>query len=70
MYEYLDGAEAMERYSEGFFIRSVGVLKRAIGALDGWLERIQRPFFRDRVLNITQFISRKITRYVVLFKKT
>ena len=60
MYDYLADDRAMEKCSEGFSIRSNGVLKGAIGALDGWLVRIQRPsFFRDHVLNFTSFFSRK-----------
>ena len=60
MYDYLDDDEALKKCSEGFSIRSNGILKGAIGALDGWLVRIQRPsFFRDGILNVTSFFSRK-----------
>ena len=42
MYDYLVDDRAMEKCSVGFSMRSNGILKGAIGALDGWLVRIQR----------------------------
>ena len=46
--------------SNGFSKRSNGVLVGAIGAIDGWLVRIQRPSFRsDRIINPVSFFSRK-----------
>ena len=60
IYDYLADDRAMETTSEGFSKRSDGILKGAIGALDGWLVRIQRPsLWRDGVLNVTSFFSRK-----------
>ena len=51
----------MERVSEGFARRYNGIFKGAIGALDGWVVRIQRPsFWRDGFTNITVFFSRKM----------
>ena len=46
--------------SERFSKRSNGVLKGAIGALDGWLVRIQRPsYYFDKIVNPVAFFSRK-----------
>ena len=60
MVKYLGDKEAMERVSKGFSIRSGGVLKGAIGAMDGWLVRVVRPsWLIDGVRNPTTFFSRK-----------
>ena len=60
MVKYLGDKEAMARVSAGFSLRSNGVLKGAIGALDGWLVRIVRPsWFRHAIKNPTTFFSRK-----------
>ena len=60
IYDYLADDVAMKKCSIGFSNRSNGILKGAIGALDGWLVRIQRPsFYWDDMTNITTFYSRK-----------
>ena len=60
IYDYLSNKEAMEEVSIGFSQRSNGVLKGAIGALDGWLVRIVCPsLWRDGIRNVTAFYSRK-----------
>ena len=60
MKSYLEDEEAMARVSKGFSLRSNGVLKGAIGAIDGWLVKIIRPSWRlDRVRNPVAFFSRK-----------
>ena len=60
MSEYLDDTAAMSRVSDGFSKRSNGVLKGAIGAIDGWLVCIVCPsFFQDSIINTTTFFSRK-----------
>ena len=40
---YLSNPEELERVSKGFSIRLNGVLKGAIGAVDGWLVKIVKP---------------------------
>ena len=58
--KYLNDDERMNRVSEGFSKRSNGIFKGAIGALDGWLVRINRPSFsRDNIKNVSGFFSRK-----------
>ena len=60
MVKYLNDVEAMSKVSQGFSKRSNGVLKGAIGALDGWLVRIRSPsWFSDRVTSSITFFSRK-----------
>ena len=60
MKSYLEDEEAMTRVSTGFSLRSNGVLKGAIGAIDGWLVKIVRPSWRlDNVRNSVAFFSRK-----------
>ena len=59
MIRYLGDKDAMAKVSLGFSRRSNGVLKGAIGALDGWLVRIVRPGWRDLVMNPVSFFSRK-----------
>ena len=57
---YLSDKEAMNRVSDGFSIRLSGILKGAIGAIDGWLVKIKQPsFFQDDIRNIIAFFSRK-----------
>ena len=59
MKKYLGDKEAMNRVSEGFSKRSNGVLKGAIGAIDGWLVKIRRPnYFMDGINNPVPFFSR------------
>ena len=60
MKRYLNDEQAMARVSAGFLKRSYGIIKGAIGAIDGWLVRIVRPSFRvDEIKNIVSFFSRK-----------
>lgn len=40
MVKYLGNKAAMTRVSQGFSIRSNGVLKEAIGALDGFIVHV------------------------------
>ena len=50
MTKHLGDDMAMERLSMFFSKRPKGVLKGAIGALDGWLVRIVRPgWIRDMI---------------------
>ena len=59
MVKYLGDKEAMAKVSAGFSKRSLGVLKGAIGAIDGWLVRIVRPSYsRDGLRNIVS-VSRE-----------
>ena len=58
--DYLSNKEKLERVSRGFSARSNGVLKGAIGAIDGWLVKIVKPnSLSDKVKNIVGFFSRK-----------
>ena len=58
--EYLNNILEMKDVSKGFSVRSNGLLVGAIGAIDGWLVRIVRPFMRkDGQKNPTSFYSRK-----------
>ena len=60
MVKYLGNKEAMSKVSAGFSKRPLGVLKGAIGTIDGWLVRIVRPSYsRDGLRNIVSFFSRK-----------
>ena len=60
MKAYLENEEEMERVSLGFSKRSKGILRGAIGALDGWLVKIVRPSWSvDRLKNVVGFFSRK-----------
>ena len=43
----------MVKCSNGFSKRSNGILKGAIGTLDGWLVRIQRPIFSGMAYQIS-----------------
>ena len=57
---YLNDPESLARVSEGFSRRSNGVLKGAIGIIDGWLVKITRTCWRlDKVRNVVGFFSRK-----------
>ena len=50
---YLSNKDELDRVSNGFSVRSNGVLKGAIGAIDGWLVKIVKPnSISDRVNNI------------------
>ena len=49
----------MSKVSVGFSKRSKGLLIGAIGAIYGWLVRIVRPGWRDRITNPVTFFSRK-----------
>ena len=50
----------MHKVSVGFSQRSNGVLKGAIGAIDGWLVKITCPYeSRDGIRNPSTFFSRK-----------
>ena len=58
--EYLSNKDKLDRVSRGFSARSNGVLKGAIGAIDGWLVKIVKPnSVADKVKNIAGFFSRK-----------
>ena len=60
MEAYLRDITTMKVVSNGFARRSNGLLQGAIGAIDGWLVRIQRPSSsRDGVTHSTSFYSRK-----------
>ena len=53
---YLDDDAAMKRVAIGFSQRSGGILKGAIGAIDGWLVKITRLWeFRDGIANPASF---------------
>ena len=57
---YLSDDAAMKRVAIGFSRQSGGILKGAIGAIDGWLVKITRPWkFRDGITNPASFFSRK-----------
>ena len=59
MHDYLKDDAAMKRVSEVFSRRSNGVIRGAIGVIDGWLVRIIKPsFHRDGIKNITSLFSR------------
>ena len=60
MENYLDDLAEMKSVSHGFSKRSNGILKGAVGAIDGWLVRIGKPsMYRDGMKNPTSFFSRK-----------
>ena len=54
MEDYLHDNDAMTKVSDGFSIRSNGVFKGAIGALDGWLVRILCPSLQRDGIKILQ----------------
>ena len=59
-YRFINDNEAMRKVSDGFSKRSNGVLKGVIGALDGWLVRIERPsLWKDGIKNVTSFFFKK-----------
>ena len=56
--KYLSNDQELERVSTGFSKRSNGLLTGAIGAIDGWLVKIQRPnFLLDGCRNIVPRIG-------------
>ena len=60
MMKYLNNFEAMSKISKGFVVRSNGVLKGCIEAIDGWLVKIVRPCsWWDDLINPVPFYSRK-----------
>ena len=60
MLKYLNNFEDMSKVSKGFAVRSNGVLKGCIGAIDGWLVKIVRPCsWWDGLINPVPFYSRK-----------
>ena len=60
MKRYLNDEVELDRVSNGFSQRSNGILTGAIGAIDGWLVKIQRPSEkRDLISNPSSFFSRK-----------
>ena len=60
MLKYLNNFEDMSKVSKGFAVRSNGVLKGCIGAIDGWLVKIARPCsWWDGLINPVPFYSRK-----------
>ena len=55
---YLSNPEELERVSKGFSTRSNGVIKGAIGAIDGWLVKIVKPSTRlDNLKMLQVFFS-------------
>ena len=57
---YLSNNDAMKRVAIGFSQRSGGVLKGDIGAIDGWLVKITRPWeTRDGVPNPASFFHER-----------
>ena len=57
---YLNDENGMRRIPNGFSRRSEGILRGAIGAIDGWLVKIQRPSEnKDNISNPSSFFSRK-----------
>ena len=60
IYAYLNNEIALKKESEGFSKRSNGVLVGAIGAIDGWLVKIQKPSYRlDNIRNTLSFFHRR-----------
>ena len=56
MDDYLENVDAMKKVSEGFSKRSNGILKGAIGAIDGRLVRIERSNYqRDKIKHASFF---------------
>ena len=61
MLKYLGDKEVTTRVSHGFSECSNGILKRSIGALDGWFVHVVCPsWLNDRIRNLTTFFSRKV----------
>ena len=59
--EYLSNPEELQRVSAGFAKRSNGVLRGAIGVMDGWLVKIVRPSWRlDKIRNVVGFFSQRV----------
>ena len=60
MKKYVGDKEAMKHVSRGFSKRSNGVLKGAVGAIDGWLVKIRRlNYHMDGITNPVPFFLRK-----------
>ena len=59
MVKYLGDEIAMVKVSKGFSERSNGFLIGIIGVIDGWLIRIVRHGWRDRIMNPVSFFSGK-----------
>ena len=58
---YLSNEDELKRVSKGFSKRSNGILLGAIGAIDGWLVRIERPSIRlDGIKNIVVFFLARV----------
>ena len=61
IYDYLEDEAATQNFSDGFSRKSNVIFKGIIGALGGRLVRIIQPsYWRDGILYITAFFSRKI----------
>ena len=57
---YLSAIDAMTKVSNEFASHSNGILKVAIGSIDGWLVQIVRlSLSREFIKNPTSFFSRK-----------
>ena len=56
---FLNDEEKLKKVSNDFSDGSNRVMKGCIGVLDGWLERIKCPSFRDFVSNTGAYFSRK-----------
>ena len=58
---YLNNTDEMKRVAREFELKggSRGILRGVIGALDGWLVRIQRPTLKDGIVNPGGFFNRK-----------
>ena len=57
MLRYLSDKEELDRVSNGLYTRSNGILRGAIGALDGWLVKIIRPSWKK---DVATFFTRKV----------
>ena len=63
---YLKNEDAMNNVSVGFSRRSNGILTGAIGAIDGWLVKIQRPSpYWDSVNNPSSFFLEKDSMHLM-----
>ena len=58
---YMNDEEEMKKVSQGFARRSNGVLRGAIGSINNWLVKIQRPWVnRDNVKDPASFFQERI----------
>jgi len=57
--EYVNDDAMMNEVAMQFSNASNGVINGCIGALDGWVVKIQKPSRKDNILNATSFYSRK-----------